>query len=298
MESKFKISSAEKNLAKKANIASLLSNQGEKLEKQSGQYVWRKDGHKIVIKGHIWFDFYAGEGGDALDLAMKYYSLPFREAVKWCLSGGINSVSDVEVALKKGFRLPPAHRTNNRVIRYLTVDRGIDPDVLYRFIAKQMIFESEKYHDAVFVGFDTVGKPRHAHVRGSSLKSNVKITLSGSDAGYSLHWLSQYSDSLYCFESPVDMLSFITMNQLNWKCNSYVASCSVSDKAILQCLNDSTKTKTVYLCFDNDEAGQRANKAIAEKLKLMNIKNEILVPKLKDWNEDLLYLRGEKLCRE
>ena len=51
-----------------------------------------------------------------------------------------------------------------------------------------------------------------------------------------------------------------------------------------------TSIKRVYLCFDNDEAGKTANKRISEKLNKINIQNEILIPKNKDWNEDLTLL--------
>ena len=53
-------------------------------------------------------------------------------------------------------------------------------------------------------------------------------------------------------------------------------------------------TMLQWFCFDNDEAGQTANKRIAEKLNKMNIQNEILIPKHKDWNEDLTLLEKGK----
>ena len=67
----FKITDEEISKAKNADIAQMLLLRGERLEKQSGQFVWRTDSHKIVIKGHIWFDFYAGEGGNAISFAMN-----------------------------------------------------------------------------------------------------------------------------------------------------------------------------------------------------------------------------------
>lgn len=69
-----------------------------------------------------------------------------------------------------------------------------------------------------------------------------------------------------------------------------MASCSVSDRVLFQCLKDNQSVTRVYLCFDNDEAGQIANKRISEKLNKMNIQNEILIPKHKGWNEDLTLL--------
>lgn len=63
-------------------------------------------------------------------------------------------------------------------------------------------------------------------------------------------------------------------------------------------MKDNPNIKNVYLCFDNDQAGQTSNKRIAEKLNKMNIQNEILIPNHKDWNEDLAFSKGmgESLC--
>ena len=50
--------------------------------------------------------------------------------------------------------------------------------------------------------------------------------------------------------------------------------------------------KEVFLCFDNDEAGQNAAQRISDKLFLKGIKSRILIPNGKDWNEDLLTIRA------
>ena len=115
----------------------------------------------------------------------------------------------------------------------------------------------------------------------------VKLTVEGSDTKYSF---AHYGTSgrLYVFEAPIDMLSFISLHKENWRAHTYAASCSVSDRVLFQCLNDNPNLSKVYLCLDNDDAGQKANSRIAEKLNQMNIQNEVLVPTHKDWNEDLL----------
>ena len=77
------------------------------------------------------------------------------------------------------------------------------------------------------------------------------------------------------------------MHKENWINHSYAASCSVSDRVLFQCLKDNPNIKKVYLCFDNDEPGQIASDKISKKLSEKGIQSEILVPKLKDWNEDL-----------
>ena len=187
----------------------------------------------------------------------------------------------------------------SRVFSYLLLTRGIDKDVLYEFVRRKMIYESSDFHNAVFVGYDSNGKPRHAHKRGTVTSNPYKGNVAGSQPEFSFHWHGT-SDKMFLFEAPIDMLSYISMCKENWKRHSYAASCSVSDRVLFQCLNDNPNIKNVFLCFDNDEAGQTANKRIAGKLNEMNIQNKILIPTHKDWNEDLtLSEKGdEQLCRQ
>ena len=62
------------------------------------------------------------------------------------------------------------------------------------------------------------------------------------------------------------MLSFISIHKNNWRSHSYAASCSVSDRVLFQMLKDNPNIQKVYLCLDNDEAGQKANERISDKL--------------------------------
>ena len=197
----------------------------------------------------------------------------------------------------KPFQLPPRNDRMSRVFSYLLLTRGIDKDVLFEFVRKKMIYESAYYHNAVFVGYDLNGILRHAHKRGTVTSNSYKGNVAGSQPEFSFHWHGT-SDKIFLFEAPIDMLSFISMHKENWKSHSYAASCSVSDRVLFQCLKDNPNIKNVFLCFDNDEAGQTANKRIADKLNSMNIRNEILIPNYKDWNEDLKFAEegDEKLC--
>ena len=162
-----------------------------------------------------------------------------------------------------------------------------------------MSYESAYYHNAVFVGYDLNGILRHAHKRGTVTSNSYKGNVAGSQPEFSFHWHGT-SDKIFLFEAPIDMLSFISMHKENWKNHSYAASCSVSDRVLFQCLKDNPNIKNVFLCFDNDEAGQTANKRIADKLNSMNIKSEIFIPIHKDWNEDLtLPDKGdEQICHQ
>lgn len=74
--------------------------------------------------------------------------------------------------------------------------RGINKDVLFEFVRRKMIYESADYHNAVFVGYDTSGTPRHAHKRGTATSNPYKGNVAGSQPEYSFHF-NGISNSFY-----------------------------------------------------------------------------------------------------
>lgn len=96
------------------------------------------------------------------------------------------------------------------------------------------------------------------------------------------------SEKLYVFEAPIDLLSYISMHQENWKEHSYVSLCGVSEQAILKQLELQKQISEVYFCLDNDAAGQAATKRLTKRLySLGDWKVEQLCPQYKDWSDDL-----------
>ena len=290
----------QRKQARRTNLAYFLIGQGEKVRKSGSEYEWLDGSQKVTIRGHLWYHQYEQKGGDAVDFVCRFYNKDYAEAVEMLLNncdGQIITSPPIEKS-HKPFQLPPRNDRMSRVFSYLLLTRGIDKDVLFEFVRKKMIYESAYYHNAVFVGYDLNGILRHAHKRGTVTSNSYKGNVAGSQPEFSFHWHGT-SDKIFLFEAPIDMLSFISMHKENWKNHSYAASCSVSDRVLFQCLNDNTNIKNVFLCFDNDEAGQTANKRIANKLNKLNIQNEILIPTHKDWNEDILNgERTDEICRQ
>lgn len=291
----------QREQARRTDLANFLISQGEKVRKSGSEYEWLDGSQKVTIRGHLWYHQYEQKGGDAIDFIRKFYNKDYAEAVQMLLNnGGSQIITSPPIEKEhKPFKLPPRNDRMSRVFSYLLLTRGIDKDVLFEFVKNKMIYESAYYHNAVFVGYDSSGKPRHAHKRGTVTSNPYKGNVAGSQPEYSFHF-NGTSDKMFLFEAPIDMLSYISMHKENWQEHSYAASCSVSDRVLFQCLKDNPNIKNVYLCFDNDEAGQVANKRIADKLNSMNIKSEILIPIHKDWNEDLtLSEKGdERICHQ
>ena len=289
----------QKTQARQTDIAELLRSQGETLKRSGSESEWMDGGQKVTIRGNLWYHQYEQVGGDAVDFVRRFYNKSYPEAMEYLLggSGGTLAVSPSVQKEEKPFVLPPKNDNMRRVFAYLLNRRGIDREVLYAFVHKGMIYESADYHNAVFIGFDSNGNAKHAHKRGTGSESSYKGNVSGSQPEYSFHWSGQ-SDTLYLFEAPIDMLSFISMQKEGWRQHSYAASCSVSDRVLFQTLKDNPNIRQVVLCLDSDEPGQTAAKRIADKLFVRGTASEILVPVHKDWNEDLLAAASFSISKE
>ena len=156
---------------------------------------------------------------------------------------------------------------------------------------KLLTVGNAEYHNAVFVGTDVEGVPRHAHKRSAnSYGKAFRLNVEGSDPRYSFHHVGT-DRSLYVFEAPIDMLSFITLYPENWQRHSYVACCGTSIQPVLQMLEQVPQLDTVLLCLDNDEAGHQASRRMREQLDA-RYSVERLIPENKDWNDDLTLSGG------
>ena len=146
----------------------------------------------------------------------------------------------------------------------------------------------KEYHNAIFVGYDENGVPRHAHKRGLYTEGKgFKGNIDSSNPCYSFHYMG-ISDRLYVFEAPIDLLSFITAHKnSDWKKHSYIALCGLSEQAIFKTIECNSELAHVVLCLDHDSAGIEASEKIEDMLAERNLNCSRLVPCFKDWNEDL-----------
>lgn len=299
---------AQKQSAKETDLAAFLQSRGEKIKRSGSEYEWI--GHHITLRGNQFYDQYEQRGGTAVDFVQEQYALSYPEAVQLLL--GITSEFDrytdmiknegdplyrkyrvpdcLTLPKKKPFELPPANENMRRVYAYLIKQRCIDRDIVYHFAHRGLIYEDEQYHNAVFVGVDKDGKARHAHKKSTSLNdSSFRANQTGSEAAFSFHHIGS-GNTVYVFEAPIDMLSFITLYPQGWQQDSYVSLCSVADRALFAQLENQPHLQKIVLCLDNDDAGRQAMERIAAKLSERGYADaSILLPTRKDWNEDLAF---------
>ena len=145
----------------------------------------------------------------------------------------------------------------------------------------------DKHHNCVFVGKDGSGEAKHAHIRSTNSEGRVfRMNIEGSASEHCFH-KSGTDKSLYVFEAPIDLLSHITLYPYGWQEHSYVACCGLSIQPVLERLRQNPKLDMVYLCLDNDDAGNDACDRMTDTLEDMDLDVERLCPVRKDWNDDL-----------
>ena len=287
--------SEQKERAASVDLEEFLRRQGERLIK-SGREKRLASDHSVTICGCEWFDHASNEGGRAVSFVQKFYGKSYVEAMTMLLGSSVESAypqaKKQATAPQKPF-IPPVPNANmHRVFAYLLKTRGLDADVVSDFARRKLIYEDAAHHNAVFIGTDENGCPRHAHLRStSSYGKPFRLNVEASDPRYSFHHTGT-DGSLYAFEAPIDMLSFICMHPDHWQEHSYVACCGTSPHPVLQMVKPDTKI--VYLCLDNDKTGHAASERMAELLHKRDIMSERLVPELKDWNEDLCHVQKEE----
>ena len=268
--------------ANQTDLAAFLLSKGEELKRCGSETVWVRK--QVWIRKNKWYSHYEQRGGYAVSFLMEYFSLDFPSAV-----GELISERGKDKPKRKDFRLPKPYGNMKRVYDYLMNERYIDREIIKYFADRKLIYEDSLYHNCVFVGLDSSGKPKHCHKRGT--EGDFKMTVEGSISEHSFHF-DGGGEWLFVFESPIDMLAFITLHPKDWKKYSYVALCSVSERPVLHRLESNDKITDIFLCLDNDEAGISACGRIKAILEEKGYRVTRLSPKHKDWDEDLIFERS------
>ncbi|MBR4743649.1 MAG: toprim domain-containing protein, partial [Oscillospiraceae bacterium] len=278
--------------AKRTDIVSFLASHGETTVRKGQESLWEK--HQVWINGSNWFSYYENVGGHAIDFVQRFYGLKFPDAVRELIGMDAQECVSIPAQVlppkeKKSLVLPERNPTMDRVTAYLTGERFVSPEIVSVSADAGILYESANHHDCVFVGVDENGNPRHCHKR--STGGDFKQTMPGSEAEFSFHY-NGADDSIFVFEAPIDLLAYITLHPDGWQDHSYVALCSVADRALTHRLEVNPNLRKVFLCLDNDEAGQTAAERMKESLSERGYEVEILLPMNKDWDEDLKAANG------
>lgn len=246
----------------------------------SGDSYCTREHDSLKISNGKWHWFSRGIGGKtALDYLIKVKGYTFLQAVETILGQAAVmppvSHSPPPIEEPRKLLLPEPSRCATHVVEYLH-RRGIDYKIIDYCIQTGRLYESEQYHNAVFVGYDLKGKARYAALRGTI--GNYKGEASGSDKRYSFSITENpEATHVHLFESAIDLLSYATLRHmagLDWTRDSLLSLAGVYQTkrqgvvpvALSRFLEDYPNITTLHLHLDNDEVGRGAAAGIMEGL--------------------------------
>ena len=268
--------------ANQVNLEQFLRSQGEQLIKSGSEYRWKRH-DSLTIKENKWFRHSQSKGGYPVEFVMEFFGKTFPEALQMLI--GETPANGVSAAKQsQEFRLPPRNRYAEKMTAYLC-QRKIPEELVQEFYKEGLIYEDAQRHNIVFVGKDETGIPRYAHCKGTN--DSFRMDVLGSDKSHNFAYRSD-GKSLFVFEAPVDLMSFIALYPKDWKTRNYLSLGGVGAKAMDGFLSERKDIETIYICTDSDKAGNDAVSRLLESIpEHMTVIR--LIPCDKDWNEVLMH---------
>lgn len=259
---------------KKLDLLTYLSNyEPNELVRYSPNDYGTRTHSSLHISNGLWTWWAQGIGGkSALDYLIKVEDMSFIDAallINECINKQppIESKTNSFKNKNNTFRLPYRNDRALKLYHYLINERYIDKEIVDHYYSHHMIYESTKDHAVIFVGYDEKGIARFGSKRATN--STERRNIYGSDKRYSFQLKNIYSEVLHVFESPIDLMSYQTLEKMKnkeWKKENYLSidgatiiGKNIEDTeipvALEHFLKNNHQIKSIVLYFDNDKAG-------------------------------------------
>jgi hypothetical protein len=268
--------------ANEVSLVGFLMSVGEEIKQNGKEYRWAAH-DSMTIRDNKWYRHSQSKGGYPVQFVMEFMGKSFPEAMEMLLHEYPAEGRPSPSAPNPEFRLPKRNTDNNAAIQYLTEERSLDKDLVGAFVLSGDIYEDAEHHNVVFVGRDREGTPRYASLRGIKEKFRQDVAGSDKSRGFAYHGDGR---QLFVFEAPIDLLSFIQLYPKDWTHRSYCSLGGVSGRTLERILSERNEITEVFLCLDNDTAGNDASDRLAG-IAGNAVTVTRLVPARKDWNEVL-----------
>ena len=272
--------------ARKASLEEYLKNKGEILKKEGRQYRVKSHPGLVVFK-NMWYSHTLLKGGNSLDYLVELEGMEFRKAVV-ILSQNFVSLCNDPFIKPDRVVIPPRNENNRRVLAYLVKARGISAKLILPLLKEGRIYEAAITHNAVFTGTDNDNTIRYVMQRSTLPGNSMKFESKGSDKKYSFS-IKGKSNTLFVFESPIDLLSFVSLKPGIMHDNPHMLSLGgVSDIALKAYIQRTPAIHSIVFCLDHDQAGFDAYLKFHDKYTAKGFHVFKWFSEEKDWNRQLL----------
>lgn len=296
--------------AQNTNLFEYMRAAGYNLTPAGPWHRWKDHPSFAVHDNGRWHWFSQELGGGPIDFLVKCENRSFVEAVHM-LAGDVRFyIPDLKIRRqeqaqeeKPPLELPPAAQSSKHVLAYLIKTRGLDEKIVKELIKEKRVYESERLHDgkaihnAVFVGYDKEGTPKYAAQRGTG-SAPFKRDVYGTDKSYGFQMPGTSQTRVAVFEAPIDAISHKCIEKLcgmDYEAINRITLGGTSMLALERYLQEHVDIKEIVIGTDNDVAGQGVAQRIKEKYEPLGYTVTRLLPRAKDFNEDLMNIRSEQV---
>ena len=293
-----KITEEQKERANYVNLPQFLMAHGFDLKRVGKEYVWKEHDSLHIRDNGLgergqWFRFSEHKGGDNIGFLREYMGMNFVDAVEALTGEHIDRTytpshsyeHKPQTVSAREFSLAEADNCR-RVFAYLCKTRGLDYDMLSALVKLGVISQEEKTGNVLFKYYDDKGKIIGAEKVGTSTEHKFKGILTGSADGHGFEVVRGTGEKAFFFESAIDMLSYLQMHDKELTDCRLVSMMGVKPNIVLDTmLRHNIQPENVFLCSDNDTAGNEFARRLMEQYPDMK---RISTPDTyKDWNDML-----------
>lgn len=256
----------------------------------------------LIIKDSYFYQHSTGEKGGVIKFVMLTEGCSYQaaiELVKELFKDDVPQNSTVlstqysvhEKEEKNNIFIPPTWNNNHKIINYLE-SRCISSNLINQEIkANRIKGVSIKGHlNVAFLCYDLTDLSliKGAIVRGIEGPFKGILIDSDGDYGYCISSNQSSVKSIYIFEAPIDLLSYLTMYQQDP--NIVYAAMGGVKPRVVEKLIERFNPSSITCCTDNDIAGDKFYNELKHLYSNLRIRRQ--TSKLKDWNEDLQNLQS------
>lgn len=231
--------------------------------------------------------------GDLIHFAMNYYNLNFVGAVEHLTSKTFINRTKKNDNPTDQSRLSPQNNFDfseeielsqdmRRTFAYLIKSRFISSSIVQNLVKNKCLYQDSK-GNAIFTILDENKNIVGAELQGTLTEKRFKGISKNSNQNYGFNiQLGENPKHLLIFESAIDLLSFWTIypNLETQRPCILLSLGGLKINPLLKFLNLLENVELI-ICTDNDKASEN----FIQNNKLDDVKR--LIPKTKDWNEDL-----------
>ena len=279
-----KLSQSMIDKAAHANLVAYCQGHGIELVREGREFVIRAN-DSIYISAEqpwLWYRHSTGQGGKAVDFAMKYLGMGFRDAVFEMLG----KLPDVVIEPTSETAYKPDTATNQkRVIAYLCKRRGLDYGLVTRLIREGKL-RQDTHGNCVFVIRDRSGKPFAAELHGTGDTRYKGQATPQKGYGFEFAVGSKVDWVIYT-ESAIDLVSLYQMFRDKLSNALLVSLGGIGKTSVIQNYLATYPNAKHCLAIDND---QKADEFASQFPNLFRRRPDT---GFKDWNEQLLARRKD-----